>query len=893
MQKVFGTLIGAIIFTFVFNSLGAISAPNEKKESDEAYYLYAVKFDSESEAETPQDETDEDLGGLLSQEMRDKIRIINLGPIVNFEGVDYAPTISADGKTLYYVSNRPGSKLTEQNNYSHDFWSASKADRLDTIFNPPINIDTTTDLGNIGVNTPLNEGAASIAADGQTLYFTGCNRPDGFGDCDLYESRIEGKEWKRPFNLGKNVNSKWWDSQPSISPFGDRIYFTSNRPGPFGKENMDIWYAEYDFDLEEWKPAVNLESINTKGKEVCPFIGADNRTLFFASDGHEPNLGGLDFFVTRFNEKTGKWSKPANLLDPINTKADDYFITMPAAGDVLYFSSRRKDKAGYQGDLDVFMAFIPTFFRSVVLKVQVVDECSDVNIPAALTVKNPITGRTIKDTLTLDKTEFTTIISIADYGSIDDPADYVNFEIHAVNEKYGETAVVQRIDRPSETIERDEVDDVETEYFVKLTLGQKPVLAADVDQGEYIRSVKARKPELADYDGLVMKEVEKWDLYPLLNYVFFDLGSTELPPRYIELTPALTKAFTDTTIPGGTMDKYYNVLNIYGYRLNKFPDEKITIVGCNDNTKPEEKADGVSKGRAQSVYDYFKNVWNISEDRMKIEVRNLPKVVSNLKDSLGIVENRRVEILSDSWDIMKPVFDKDPVTFPQPEMMKFLMKNGIEDKLVKKRRIEVTRGGNEWITLGEVGITDPDYQWDWLSKNDKYPEDEVPFTAKLVVTTVNDAECASAPIEIPVMQVKILERIIDKSTDSTEESYNLILFPFDRYDAGPINLRIMNEYVYDRIFPSSVVEVIGHTDVVGMYDHNKRLSENRAKAVYNGITKKVKGNWAELERRGVGEDDPLYDNSLPEGRFYNRTVQVKIKTPLTDLEKYKNLEADE
>jgi hypothetical protein len=63
---------------------------------------------------------------------------------------------------------------------------------------------------------------------------------------------------------------------------------------------------------------------------------------------------------------------------------------------------------------------------------------------------------------------------------------------------------------------------------------------------------------------------------------------------------------------------------------------------------------------------------------MKLTYRNLPAVVSNLKDSLGIVENRRVEIISSEWEIMKPVFDKDPKTFPQPVTMNYTLKNGIE-----------------------------------------------------------------------------------------------------------------------------------------------------------------------------------------------------------------------
>ncbi|HRE57096.1 MAG TPA: hypothetical protein PLW09_04685, partial [Candidatus Kapabacteria bacterium] len=295
----------------------------------------------------------------------DKIRIINLGKVINHDNVDYAPTVSADGKTLFYVSNRPGSIKKSSGDLSHDFWASKKASNLDTNFSDPYNIDLESKFGDLSVNTTLNEGAASIAADRQTLVFTGCNRSDGLGDCDLYITEIDGDKWSKPKNLGKNVNSPSWDSQPSIAPDKSRIYFSSNRPGPNGSDNFDIWYSDYDFDLEDWKPAVNMTSINTGDRERAPFIAADNTTLFFSSDGHSPNLGGLDFYST--TNDNGKWSAPQHLGTRLNTSEDEEFITLPASGDVIYFSSRRSDLKGSQGNLDVFMAFVPSFFKAVIL----------------------------------------------------------------------------------------------------------------------------------------------------------------------------------------------------------------------------------------------------------------------------------------------------------------------------------------------------------------------------------------------------------------------------------------------------------------------------------------------------------------------------------------------
>lgn len=869
-----------IMAYFLIGSMTLKSQSMEFKESllafntSEAYLMSAEIVNSPSQQ-----------GGIIDNQ---RIRIINLGPIINHSGVDYAPTISADGRTLFYVSNRPGSKLGEDNNPSHDFWAAKKNDRLDTVFFEPYNIDVLTGLGYLNVNTEFHEGAASIAADRQTLYFTACDRPDGLGSCDIYRSIIDGDKWGRPVNLGKNVNSDNWDSQPSISPDQRKLFFVSARKGPNSNgtplmKNMDIWYCEWDDDNEEWKPAKNLEEINTSGTEFSPFIAADNQTLFFASDGHRPRIGGLDFYVSRMDGISGKFGKPENLGEPINTKEDEMFISLPASGDVLYFSSRREDLKGFQGNLDVFMAFVPSFFKAINLITTVVDECSQEFIPATITIKNPYTSRSVIDSVTNRKTEHELIVSNQDYGNPKDSLKYVDLEVTAYNPKYGTKTVVQRIERPGTTEDPDEVNRPD-EVRLTITLGQRPELVADIDEPEYIRMVKASQPKLASFRGLVMKETKTWNLYPLLNYVFFEPGSSVIPDRYILLDSYdQTGIFTDTTILGGTLDKYYHVMNIYGYRLTNNPNAKIEIVGTID--MEVEKDVKLAEARAQKVYNYFRDVWKIDESRMTLGKHGKPQHPTSTRiDSIGVQENRRVEIRCTDWEVVKPVFDVGSITEPQPRTMNWKMKNGIEDQLVAKRRIEITRNNQNWRTLTDVGLTDEKVNWNWTNMAREYPTDELSYTAQLVITTQTGAECKSDPVTIPVMQVSSTRMVTEGTIDTTRETYNLILFPFDSDNAGPINSRIMEEYVYERCRTSSVIEVIGHTDIVGMYDHNKKLSGRRSDFVKQGINKQTGGKYSSLSSNGVGEEDPLYSNDLPEGRFYNRTVQVIVRTPLTEYE---------
>jgi outer membrane protein OmpA-like peptidoglycan-associated protein len=877
------------LVTVLFSALFLV-ALGQAAASEPELYLIGLTIEATPSA-------DEDSRGDILEDPK-KIRILNLGKVINHKGLDYGPTISADGKTLFYVSNRPGSRVTRDGDFSHDFWSARKPSNLDTVFSEPVNIDTL----DAGVNTIMNEGVASIAADRQTLFFTGCNRADGLGDCDIYVADVDGDRWAKPRNLGRAVNSEYWDSQPTISPDKSRLYFTSNRPSPTnpdgeGDDDIDIWYSDWDEDLGEWKQAKNLgPEINTKKQEVSPFIASDGYTLFFASNGHLPNMGGLDFYRAKKSgekERDGreKWTKPQPLPAPINTPQDEQFISLPASGDVLYFSSRRTDIPGYQGEIDVFMAFIPTYFRAVNVIVNVIDECTGQNVPATLSFRNNKTARTVKDSVDIQRVESNIIVSDDDYGMASARDGMTSFTVTASSLTYGERSITIDVTDPGKTTNSDDATK-QTEIRKTITLGQRPKLGAEMEASKWA------KAKNNGFKGLVMEERATIQLYPLLPYVFFDLSSSTLPGRYKQITSGQTADFNDERIPGGTLDKYYHVMNIYGYRLRKYPNVNVEVVGCLDETN-EDKGSDLSKRRAQIVYDYLKNVWGISESRMKLSHRGWPEVRSNPKDSFGIVENRRTEFrfsggtADDLWEVQRPILDNDPTVSPDPDRMTWTMANGIDENIVASRRIEILRNAQPWNTLTAVGTTDASTQWDWQNTDLEYPKEkgaegaaEVglnPFKAVLVVTSKNGQECKSDTVTVPVKRVSSKTMGTERGAEKTLEKYNLILFKFDSPEAGELNERIMSTWVFPRVKKSSDIRIEGHTDVVGLDTRNKKLSEDRARTAENFIKKRTSA-FSSLQSRGTGEEEPLYSNELPEGRFFNRTVQVIIETPLADAE---------
>ena len=248
------------------------------------------------------------------------------------------PVVTADEETLIF---------TRMANNNEDFYTSKK---LENKWNRAVFLSR-------NINTEeYNEGTQCISPDGMYLFFTGCNRPDGNGRCDIYVCKREGKDWSKPFNLGAPINTSGWESQPSISADGRTLYFASTRPGGLG--SSDIWKTELRSD-GEWSNPVNLgPNINTPYDEISPFIHPDDQTLYFSSNGW-PGFGNKDLFVSRKDE-TENFQKPVNLGYPINTSAEESGLMVSSNGRTAFFSSSMK---GGFGNMDIYSFELPQSVR--------------------------------------------------------------------------------------------------------------------------------------------------------------------------------------------------------------------------------------------------------------------------------------------------------------------------------------------------------------------------------------------------------------------------------------------------------------------------------------------------------------------------------------------------
>ena len=244
--------------------------------------------------------------------------MINLGSIINSDQVEYAPSISADGNTMIYQSNKEGNyELFMAHRNTSGVWSSS---------------EVIESIKNFGSDDVLIAGS-SLSYDGNYIYFF-ASYPGGYGIEDIWYVEKEGESWSNPINAGPNVNSKGYEGFPSISADGSTIYFMRTVKSLYpGKFCYQLFSSEKD-NRGQWKMAQPLPYPVSQGCENCPRIMSDNETLIFAairepSDNYEiyqsRNLGG------------GKWSNPV-AYDFINTPSDDKYGTIPSSGDIMYFN---------------------------------------------------------------------------------------------------------------------------------------------------------------------------------------------------------------------------------------------------------------------------------------------------------------------------------------------------------------------------------------------------------------------------------------------------------------------------------------------------------------------------------------------------------------------------
>jgi outer membrane protein OmpA-like peptidoglycan-associated protein/tetratricopeptide (TPR) repeat protein len=276
---------------------------------------------------------------------------INVGVGVNSEEPEYLPTLTVDQKQLLFTRRVTGSNGYQQEDFftstdMNGYWGNGEP-------MPP------------NINTYFNEGGPTFAPDGRTLIFVGCSDPRygygegrrGYGSCDLFITEKIGQKWLDPINLPGRVNTKNWETQPSLSADGKTLYFIRGILTGSGRTDQRVGdiYVSKMAENGMWGEPVKLpENVNTPASESSVFIHADGRTLYFSSNGHI-GMGGYDLYKTTL-QPDGSWSDPENLGYPINTAENETAIIVYPDGDLAIIGS---DMPGGLGESDLYTFKMP------------------------------------------------------------------------------------------------------------------------------------------------------------------------------------------------------------------------------------------------------------------------------------------------------------------------------------------------------------------------------------------------------------------------------------------------------------------------------------------------------------------------------------------------------
>lgn len=360
--------------------------------------------------------------------------------------------------------------------------------------------------------------------------------------------------------------------------------------------------------------------------------------------------------------------------------------------------------------------------------------------------------------------------------------------------------------------------------------------------------------------------------HPLLGYIFFGEGDSTIPSRYDNLDVGTAKKFRLEQLFGNQpLEIYHTVLNILGYRMKQYPKAKLMLTGCNSNQGVELANQKLSQARVDAVKNYFVNAWGISPDRLITSARDLPEKPSNPRTPDGQEENRRVEINSDVPEVIDVFIANDTTRTPLPPQVRLKLatksSNGIDDW-----NIDILQGRKALKHFH--GTKDAPSYIDWDLANDPSSVPKYNEPLRLFIQTKSmKGDVATDSVTLPTEIITLAQKKARKKGDVVIDKYNLVLFNFGTSDITPAHLRTVS-MIKQKLQPASEILVEGYTDRTGSNASNMKLSTSRAQSTANALGRN------DIKVRGIGEERLLFSNDTPEGRFFCRTVQITVRTPV-------------
>ena len=378
-----------------------------------------------------------------------------------------------------------------------------------------------------------------------------------------------------------------------------------------------------------------------------------------------------------------------------------------------------------------------------------------------------------------------------------------------------------------------------------------------------------------DEDGSISKVSEihvstqfVTEIFPVLPFVFFEKRNSQLPPRYLTVKNAYE--FQIPQLEPNSVAIQRNILNIVGKRMQELPSATVTLLGAADPTS--ESADcNLAATRAQVVKNYLVNTWGIQENRIILKPLKdpcIPSAVTKTQSDDGFADNRRVEIYSDTPELLSALAGKrynEPYKVTPPVIKHDPIGSTTED--IASWLLVGTQGPTEIFTKSGVGVPIV-YEHKISTQSAMLLRDDMPLQLTYVIKD-NAGNTATATEEFNVT----------KDTAETE----IKRISLTAFDVGSSEVtRTAGEQIklFIKDLPADAeISIVGYTDKLGNEDFNRKLANDRANSIAEYM-KKVAPSAKITAVNGLAFDDyppGIYSYNTPEERFLSRTVQIEIR----------------
>lgn len=355
--------------------------------------------------------------------------------------------------------------------------------------------------------------------------------------------------------------------------------------------------------------------------------------------------------------------------------------------------------------------------------------------------------------------------------------------------------------------------------------------------------------------------------FPLLPIVFFEHNSFEIGNFYVK--SQRPEEFNYDSLPTKPLELNRQILNIIGYRLNKKPNSKITIVGYADSTTEKSSCE-IALRRANAVKDYLVNTWGIESKRILIQVGKdgcYPKNRTITQNDSGFAENRRVLISSNDPEILQPISKKrflELLDF-KPKVLQF---DPSSSKLygIKKWSLDVICQSQTILTYSGVGNPT-------VMQNEVHEKLVDLFQKNQTLDIIFHLEDIEGNVSVDSKQIYI----VNDTNEIEIQRLSLILFDVSSAEIPTIARNEIKNFLTTNS-ELTQARIIGYSDILGDRDFNYSLSQKRAEKSLE-LVKSLDPTIEIIEIKGVGSSafpPGIFSYSTPAERFLSRTVYIEL-----------------